>query len=78
MEKELLDVSSKWIKDEVVEIVKKHQRAESFCQESWVIVFNVTGEHEGTFSFVINKDDNSQDEIQVIPGEYKNADITIE
>ncbi len=77
MEKELQNDFSKWVNDEVVRIVKKYQKEEDYCQEKWAIEFKINGYHAGTFSLLINQDDNAQDEIQVIPGEYKDADITV-
>ncbi len=70
IEKELQKDFSEWLNSEVAKIVRIKQNAEDY-PENYSINFKVIGNHEGTFSLEIIKNEKSKNKIQVIPGEKK-------
>ncbi|WP_027207511.1 hypothetical protein [Butyrivibrio fibrisolvens] len=69
---------SEWVNNEVTEIVKQNIYEEDFYQEKIVIEIKVNGDHEGSFSIVIDKEnDDYSNRVQVLTDKI-DYDICIE
>lgn len=69
---------SEWVNNEVTEIVKQNIYEEDFYQEKIVIEIKVNGDHEGSFSIVIDKEnDDYSNRVQVLTDKI-DYDVCIE